>query len=172
MYIRPAAPARIEVSASLRCPPEALQLAHTTTRRVSRSSPVPASLFHPPPTSPPPPESPAARVHRRRRAHPPPPPPTHPRPHARETQRAREGRLATACCAALSRWPAAQHAPAYAAVNPARDTTRIQPPASRPTPSPSLSPRFTKWLQTPACNASLSSLYMNLYEMSWAFFKV
>jgi hypothetical protein len=101
---------------------------------------TPSVALKPGPCLPPftrPRKPPAARVHRRRRAHPPPPPPpTHPRPHARETQHARERRLATACCATLSRWPAAQHAPAYDAANPARVTTRIQPPASRLTPSP------------------------------------
>jgi hypothetical protein len=120
---------------------------HAKCRAQARSLPP---SFHPPPTSPSPSESPAARVHRRRRAHPPPSPPTHPRPHACETQRAREWRLATACCATLSRWPAAQHAPAYAAANPARVTTDIQHPASRLTPSPPAYPPSTLWLPRPA----------------------
>jgi hypothetical protein len=112
MYIRPAAPARIEVSASLHHPPEALQPAHITTRPVSRSSPVPASLLSPASHQPP-----ALREPRCQRASPLPRPPAA-AAHSPESARVRDS--ACARVSALSRWPSGQHAPTYDAANPTR----------------------------------------------------
>jgi hypothetical protein len=55
--VRPAAQTSIEVSASLRRPPEALQPARISKRRLSCSGPDPASLLSPASCRPPPPES-------------------------------------------------------------------------------------------------------------------
>jgi hypothetical protein len=80
--VRPAARASIAVSTALRHLPEALQPAHTSALRVSRSSPVPASLHSPAshqdpvsrgprcPGAPPPLRPPAAAASTRRRRRP------------------------------------------------------------------------------------------------------